>query len=356
MAADSSWSSLDAIGQPAGDNRAPALAAIGDTLHLVWVCDRALQHARYTRDGWTMPTRLTAGDQPVLAATPDGGLHCLFSHWVRDNAEIFYISWNGAMWSLPVVVSRTSGVSVHPALAAGPDGSLHAAWTDTTPGRPVIYYGSKAGPVWRSIPIPNGSGSHPSIVVHPSGMVYIAWQDRIQANGQYDIFATTMLDDNWSLAANVSDRTDAHSISAKLAVNALGACHMVWQEEREGVFGIRHADQRPTEWALPADASAGEADCRQPAIAANRKGLMQVVWAEGPVLKHRVRPPDYEAAWWDAENASDECAGLSDLALAIMSEGVTHVVLSRYAEGDSRRLFHLQRRPIFKHANFLPIG
>lgn len=356
MTPESAWSEHEPIGAATGDHHAPALAMIDATPHLVWTWDRGVYHAWRTETGWTTPVRIAAGDQPALAMTPDGKLHCLFSHWLGDNAEIYHVHWDGNLWSLPAVVSRTSGISMHPTLAVDMDGTLHAAWTDTTPGRPVIYYGNQQGPAWRSFPIPNGSGSRPTIGASPAGMIHLAWQNRLEPGGRFEILASDLLEENWSLPENVSDQTARHSINPKLATNALGACHLIWQEEREGVFGIRHADHRPDGWSLPVDASMTLADCRQPAICANAKGLMQIVWAEGPELMHRVRPPDYDAEWWAAETASTQCAGLSDLALALAPGGEAHVVWSGYADRDLRRLFYTYRKPIFKHSAFVPIG
>ena len=68
-----------------------------------------------------------------------------------------------------------------------------------------------------------------------------------------------------------------------------------------------------------------------------------------------MRPPSSGATWWQLEAASNVCAGLSDLGLAITARGVLHVLWCGYTEDDIRRLNHLRREPIFKQTTFMPI-
>ena len=143
MAPKGPWSSSEVLEVATAESREPAVAMLGETLHLVWNCNQQLYHAWRTADGWSQATPVAIGEQPVLAAAPDGQLHCLFVNQFARNYEIYHVWWDGARWSLPVNVSRTAGASSQPALAVGADGSLHAAWADTTPGYSVVYYGTR---------------------------------------------------------------------------------------------------------------------------------------------------------------------------------------------------------------------
>jgi hypothetical protein len=276
------------------------------------------------------------------------------------NDEIYHISWDGRQWTLPENVSHTTGMSSSPALVvapkcvASPDGALHAVWADTTPGYSVIYHGQRDEDFWSSMPIPNARGAMPAVTITPGGEVCVAWQDRLEDTSCYEIFCAIFDDNHWNLPTAVSDSPSQHSIFVKLAANAQGGCHLVWQEEQGGIYQIWHSDRRPNGWAIPVAISATEEDCRLPRIVANRQGFLQVIWLEGHILLHRVRPPDYEATWWDPEVASDECAGLGGLAMAISQAGRVHVAWGAMDASGARQLYYIQREPIFKYTVFLP--
>ena len=167
MAPKGPWSSSEVLEVATAESREPAVAMLGETLHLVWNCNQQLYHAWRTADGWSQATPVAIGEQPVLAAAPDGQLHCLFVNQFARNYEIYHVWWDGARWSLPVNVSRTAGASSQPALAVGADGSLHAAWADTTPGYSVVYYGTRDSFFWSTRPVPSGRGAAPTIASAP---------------------------------------------------------------------------------------------------------------------------------------------------------------------------------------------
>jgi hypothetical protein len=271
------------------------------------------------------------------------------------NVEIYHTTWKEAKWALPELVSRTSGVSLSPALAIGKDGSLHAAWSDTTPGYATIYYGRRVEVGWTSGPIPNGSGCHPAIAVDPGGELYVAWQSRSPATDRFEVFCAQNSQGAWSLPDGVSDNNQSHAIYPSLAITAQSICHLVWQEERSGIFCIRHADRYPNGWSENCDLTQSDADCRSPHVCTNRQGYPQTVWAEGQIVTHRIRPPERNAAWWQVESSCDPCGAVSALTAAISGKGVMHVVWAAYAEGETRRLQYAQREPVFKPAVFMPV-
>jgi len=153
----------------------------------------------------------------------------------------------------------------------------------------------------------------------------------------------------------VSDNSQCQSIYPSLAISAQGICHLVWQEDRDGIFGIRHADRYPNGWSVVNDVSQSGADCRLPRVCTNLQGYPQVLWAEGQVLTHRIRPAERNSAWWQSETACDPCGATSDLATAITARGDLHVLWSAYIEGETRRLQHIHREPVFKPAVSPPL-
>ena len=356
MSPDSHWSGAQTVPTGAADCREPALTVAGAVLHAVWTQDRNLYHAYLSGGSWSKVNRVAVGGQAALATAPDGAVHCLFSAQMFGNVEIYHTSWDGVKWELPEVVSRTSGVSLYPALAVGGDGSLHATWADTTPGYATTYYGRRTGVAWTSVPIPNGSGSHPVIAVDPEGQIYVAWQSRLPATGRFEVFCAIGSNGTWALPADVSDNSQCHSVYPSLTISAQGICHLVWQEDRGEIFGIRHADRYPNGWSVVNDVSQSAADCRLPCICTNRQGYPQVIWAEGQVMSHRVRPAERNTPWWQVESACDPCGAISDLAAAITTNGELHVMWAAYADEEIRHLRHIRRESVFKPAVFLPLG
>ena len=232
MAPKGPWSMSMVLEVATAESREPALAILGETPHLVWNHNGQLYHAWRNTEGWSQATPVAIGEQPALAVAQDGQLHCLFVNQFAENFEIYHAWWDGARWSLPINVSRTSGASTQPVLAIGVNGSLHAAWADTTPGYSVVYYGTRDSFFWSNRPVPSGRGAAPTIATTPDGAIFIAWQDRRSDTGNYDVFCSTYRDDTWYPPQSVSDNAGANSLSPKLAATTQGDVHLIWQEER----------------------------------------------------------------------------------------------------------------------------
>jgi hypothetical protein len=347
MAFDRFWSASEPVPGVTADSYQPALVVLGDALHLVWSSRRVVYHAVRSPSGWSAPRTIAAGEQPALAATPGGELHCVFANPFLGNWEIYHVKWTGDGWLLPAPVSRTRGASTQPVLAADQRGALHAAWADTTPGESVIYYGECSGPFWSSTPVPSGRGCQPSIAVTASGDVWLAWQDRAVQAEAFDIYASVLHEKAWSLPDMVSDTPQTQSINPCLASNVQGGVHMVWLEEGGSVFEVRHSDRRVSGWTQPTPVSVGGQDCRQVRIVANPQGYLQVVWLEGNALHHRVRPPDLDATWWVPQTADGDYRELSDLGAANSPSGELHVAWSGFGAGGTRSLYWARRQPIF---------
>jgi hypothetical protein len=348
MVYDRFWSPNQPIPDVPANNCQPATAILGRSLNLVWSSNRVLYHSVRLDGAWSPPRKIFAGEQPSLATTPDGKLHCLFANPFLGNWEIYHTTFCDEKWSLPKPVSRTSGVSTYPALAAGGDGSLHAVWADTTPGDSVIYYGAlSAGAIWSSAPVPNGQGCFPTLATIASGDVYVAWQDRAPQSQVFDVYCSTLHEGQWTLPDIVSDSPFAHSVKPSIIANARGEVHLVWLEQQATLFEVRHSDRRGNNWALPTTVSTGSQDCRQARIVANPQDYFQVVWIEGNALHHRVRPPDPSATWWVPQTAQGEYRELSDLGAVVDPFGELHVVWSGYGDGETRLLYYAQRSAIF---------
>ena len=355
MAFDRFWSPNELVPGAPADNYQPALAALGNALHLVWSSNRVLYHSMRLDGAWSPPVKIIAGEQPSLVATPDGKLQCLFSNPFVGNWEIYHMAFGGDRWSLPRPVSRTSGASTQPTLAADGDGSLHAAWADTTPGESVIYYGALgSSSIWSSEPIPNGRGCLPTIAATVGGDVCVSWQDRAPQSRAFDVYSALLHDGEWSLPDIVSDSASAHSVKPSSATNPQGGIHLVWLEEMASHYEVRHSDRRVNGWSKPVVVSMGSQDCRQARIMANPQGFLQAVWLEGNTLHHRVRPPDCDTTWWVPQTAQADYRELSDLSAVIDPTGRLHVVWSGFGDGETRALYYARRDAIFKSSAMPP--
>ncbi len=352
------WSAAVPLSFARAGSAEPVMLVVGETLHLVFVANKTLYHARLSLTAaaeWQPPVQFASGESPALAATPDGKLYCAFTNWFLGNCEVYCAAWDGQKWALPQVVSRTSGVSTAPVLAAGPDGSLHAVWADTTPGRSTIYYGHKGDIAWTSGPIPGAAGSHPALAVAPDGELLVAWQDRLGEAGAFEVFCASRKAGAWDVPQIISDAPQRHSLYPKLACNSRGNCHIVWQEQAGQTYVIRCAERLSAGWAPPADLSDPGMDCRLARIMPRSAEIFQAVWACGSALRHRARPAEARAFWWQAETAQSDCEGVSDLAAAIDASGVTHLVWSAYDPAGQRQLYHARRDPVRMQGIFIPI-
>jgi hypothetical protein len=349
------WSVGETIPVAQAGSREPALALIGETLHLVWNHNRILYHAWRGAGVWREPVKVAFGEQPVLAAAAGGQLQCLYVNQFLRNYEIYHVTWNGAAWSLPVNASLTYGASSRPALALAADGTLHAAWADTTPGYSTIYYGTRGATFWANRPIPSGRGIAPAIAAAADGSIYVAWADRRADTGVYDIFCSIYRDTVWYPPESISDSADAHSLAPQLVMDSRGACHVAWEEERAGSCHIFHADRRPNGWARPSDVSQVAADCRLARLTANPAGFVHIVWSDGYALTHRVKPVTFDTPWRDVEPAVPGCCEATGLSPTFTAARRRLLAWDGLDATGIRHLYHAEREPFPRFSIFMPI-
>ncbi len=356
MTTDKAWSAIETMPDVSTACREPSLALIGDFPHAIWTQDKVIYHGMRSSSGWQQTTRVAVGEQPTLASTADGQLHCLYTNEFAGNYEIYHVSWDGSQWSFSRNVSRTSGASTQPCLAAGADGTLHAVWADTTPGHSVIYYARRKGNYWTCQPIPGATGSSPALALTSSGRIFVAWQDRLAGSDRYEIFSISCQADIWEMVDQVSANPAMHSVSPMLATDSLGGCHIVWQEESDSRYHIRYATRSTGAWSTPLQISESGADCRLARLTVNRQGFPEIVWQEGNSIRHRVRPPDINSEWLSTELVATAPLGIADLRLTVTRAGVVHVIWCGYATAQDRRLFYATRSPVFKQTQYFPVG
>ena len=146
----------------------------------------------------------------------------------------------------------------------------------------------------------------------------------------------------------VSNSPAAHSLRPQLLAGASGDCYLVWQEEAGNLYQVNYAERGENGWRSPADLSPGSNDCRLPYLGRNYQNFLQIIWLEGQQLRHRVRPPERQADWWPAELAVANSNGLSEVSMAIDTEGRVHVALSGYLASEVHELFYCNRKAVLE--------
>jgi hypothetical protein len=357
MATDPNWSPAEPLAFVEPGSRQIAIAASGQAVHLVWSQASTLFHAQRVDGTWRAPIRIAAGEQPSLAAAVDGTLFCAYANWFLGNREIYITIWDGVKWALPQPVSRTTGESSDPAICVGSNGGVHLVWSDSTPGYSTVYHGTRESAAWVNAPIPNGKGSRPTIAANGQE-VFVAWQARLASSlsGSYDVLAASKRDGEWTLPVLVSDTPELHSILPHIAANPDGRCHMVWQEQRDDLYVVRHSDRWPNGWSEPVDVSDSTVDARLAFALPNRFGLFQFVWSECALIKHCVRPGEPQGAWWAPEVACEACDGLSELAATISpTSGELFAVFGRHTGRAEPQFYYTQRKALQRKKVLLPI-
>lgn len=148
----SGWSSVFNVSRNPSFSRQPAI--VGDrTGRAIAVWDdnatgTSELHVAFWEGGeWSpvksiliMPSGITT--RIDLVVDEANVLHILWDDVVVDQWEIYYIRWNGQVWSSVQDLSHNWGYSFRPALALDAHGILHAVWTDSEPFFPsegIVY-------------------------------------------------------------------------------------------------------------------------------------------------------------------------------------------------------------------------
>ena len=356
MAQETPWSAVPFPSGAHAGSREPALALVGETVHMVWNQCGVLQHAYRENGGWSQPVRVACGARPVLAATPDSRLHCLFVNEFLGHSEVYHTTWDGSRWSSPENLSHSVGASTQPALVAGPDGVLHAAWSDTTAAQSTLYYAQRGQLFWSCERLPEASGQAPALGIAGEGAVYLVWQNRFADGEAFDIFAALQRHGTWTPPVNLSD-TPHDSVAPALTVGSGGRCHVVWQEATDNnTFQIMCCQGQEEAWLRPVLLSSGTLDCRQPHIVAGTRGETEAVWLQGTTLCHRSLASQAGTPWGEIESVTTSSpAAVGELALATGFDEQLHAAWSALNADGDWRIGYARREAVVKRKFNLPI-
>ncbi len=246
----STWSPELCLHANSWNNRNPAIAALGSTVHVAWASDsagREICYIRSTDNGstWGGRRRLTFDPQeswyPSIACS-GRYVHLAWQDWRERSFEIYYLrsTDSGATWeSLPVRISGdlTTG-SNSPHLCAS-DSFVHVVWFDTRHMPFELYYrcSSDNGTTW-SRPeqrITNDtSGSYNPTICAAGPNVHIVWEALL---GTADIYHKMSADHGitWQPETRLTN-DNFHSATPSLALLDSGI-HVVWTDFRDNENG-----------------------------------------------------------------------------------------------------------------------
>ncbi len=288
--------------------------------------------------GWSAPADITglAGQRefgPRIAADLSNRLHVVWCGGVDpgSNWRVWYQHHDGSAWSVPVPIPNTSAGCSNADIAVDAAGNLHVVYDAAE----RIYYIARLAGTWGTPVALQQSGNKalaPHLAADPSAStILVAWHEAGQTGGTYDIRAAVRTGGVWGAPENIS--ADAGlSREARVAVDAAGAFHVVWEDTDEEHAYYRRRDPGGT-WGAKTAIDTTSARSRGPCIAAAAGGTLHCVWLDDTSGDWEIL---YSSAaggsGWTAPLNISSHPGITDSAptLALDSFGQVYVVWDDY--------------------------
>lgn len=351
---DPEWSTPENVTASPGRAINPVLVASGDdVLHLLWEENDRIYHTVRRSGQWQPPRSVATGQRPSAGLTADGVLHVVFSNEFGGRYNVFYVAWANDTWTLPRLVSKTSGMSTFPSLAVDRAGVVHAAWADTSPGFSVIYHGW-LDVTWLNEPLRNARGTAPVLVLDgASDELHLAYQASGINNGAREVFHLQGKKYHWSLPENISMSPTTESLGVAMACSPDGLTHLAWQEHVGNNAHIRYVNGRRAHWFAPEVVSDPAVDAREPALLVTQKTQLSLAWRQVDVIALRVRSL-VSGVWDGTKELVSNPAGLGGPVLASAPAGELHLGWSAWSTTSERDIFYSQHAPLLTPKAFLP--
>jgi hypothetical protein len=178
--------------------------------------------------------------------------------------EIYYVAWDGRVWSSPLLVSTGVPDSVNAAIATGPDGRLFAAWYQYDGRAYQVRYAERDHGAWSA---PEGvfhTGSdqfNPDLAADSQGRVSLAWEAHTDLNSA--IVYASRAGGAWRGPVTLSAGT-APARHPSVAVTSSGTVYVAWDQDDGQIYLRRYAGT----WA-PVQRVTGDGGNTFPAVAAD---------------------------------------------------------------------------------------
>ncbi len=233
------------LSDPGAANDQPAIAATSSgAVWTAWVAYRDQSDAIQVSDGARVSTIGERGDlhAPAIAASGD----VVYVVWPRRDGAVFHLygaAYRQGAWAKAERLTNDAGNDVWPHMAGDGKGNMALVWQGFRNGRSVILLKLWNGKSWgREETVSEGAGNcwMPS-VAYGGSQLWLAWDS--YDTGAYQIYAR-----RWKQPVQRVTRGDSFSARASIAASASGQPVVAW-EESDALWGKDYAyqtDQRGT--------------------------------------------------------------------------------------------------------------
>ncbi len=249
-----------------------------------------------SNQSWTKPIDVSNNasncSHPNIAIEPGGTIDLIWTGTnVGTGVEDIFLARSvdgGKHWTEPKNISRT-GAAMDSDLAVGPDNSIHIVWQSKASGTNSsnIFYtcSTNGGTTWSKAENVSNTpkrAMQPAIAVDDSGLANVCWLDSRSGEQRPDVFYIRRLGGSWTTPLNISDspRLSAHP---GLACGPKGKVYIIWvdhsrKEKSPDIWcAVGNKKER---FAKPINISDSPGVSSQPAIAADDRGRVVVVWSD----------------------------------------------------------------------------
>ena len=351
---DSTWSSPNVVSTSTSRAVYPVVVADNENLvHVFWEQDNRIFYSGYQNGRWAGPRSIGTGQHPAAGLAADGSVHLVFNNEFGGIFNVFYIVMRNGVWTLPRLVSKTTGASTLPAMAIDGNGTIHAAWADTTPGYSVIYHGWLEE-TWLNEPLLNARGTAPALIQGGQHQpLHLAYQGSGISGGPREIFHLQGSTYAWSLPENLSVSPSNESSAATMACDTSGETHVVWQEQQGNQSQIRYVAGHRGNWSASERLSDAGVDARAPEVVVTQGNQVQAAWRQGNTIVYRRK--SILTGQWDAlTSLVSNPGGLGNPALAADRQGQLHMSWSGRSAFSERSIYYSRRAPVVRPQVFIP--
>lgn len=351
---DSTWSNPAIVSTASSRAVYPVIVADDrNRVHVFWEQDSRVYYAMRQNEQWSSPRSIGTGQHPSAGVTADGTVHVVYSNEFGGVFNVFYVALQNGVWSLPKLVSKTSGASTLPSLAVDASGMVHAVWADMTPGFSLIYHGWLQQ-TWLNEPMVNARGTAPFLMRDGTQqLLHLAYQGSGISSGPREIFHLQGSTYAWSLPENISMSAANESSSPALACDASGNTHLVWQEQQANRSHIRYVVGQRGGWSTPERISDDGVDARTPRVVVAGENQLQIAWRQGMTIAYRRRSIP-EGQWNEITSIVTNSRGLGNPSLSSSPSGRLHIAWSGWTTFSDRAIYTSEHLPVIRSQMFLP--
>ncbi|PYT02532.1 MAG: hypothetical protein DMF60_21165 [Acidobacteria bacterium] len=238
---------------------------------------------------------------PRVALDSTGAVNIVWGDTNQNLGKVVFVrsTDEGASFTAPLNVSRSSGVAFDPEIAVDSSDAMNVVWQDTAPGKSVIMFsrstdGGKTFSDPKQISTGRGAATEAAIATDSAGRLSVVWVD--ESTGSAEAFYSRSTDNGQSFSEpfNVS-RFPGGDIHKPTVVASQNVVYVAFQNgdlfgeetiKNEQVYiarsdnaGVSFAD---IEQVSNAKNSVGRA--HSPAMTVDSRGVLHIVWIDASIV------------------------------------------------------------------------